>query len=130
MFRLKNERVWRVFTYLWTIVFMIFVVANFFTQGRYEYLVPPLSAIYTGILGLYVGTKEFDRWYDKYEGRHPGEMFVLIWTFIMLILFGFSLAGGSAYKISSEVVAVYIVVLSIFALTQKSKRLYQRKRVK
>ena len=34
----------------------------------------------------------------------------------------------NGYRISTEIVATYIMVLSVFALTQKSKRLYERKK--
>jgi hypothetical protein len=43
---------------------------------------------------------------------------------------GLSFILGKDYKISSEAVADYIMVLSVFALTQKSKRLHQEKKVK
>jgi hypothetical protein len=34
---------------------------------------------------------------------------------------------GKGYTVSSETIADYIMVLSIFALTQKSKQLHQKK---
>ncbi|TSC60555.1 MAG: hypothetical protein LiPW15_433 [Parcubacteria group bacterium LiPW_15] len=127
----KDEKIWRVLTNIWTYVFLMFICANFFLHNRFERLIGPMSIIYIGILGLYVGTKEFDRWYDMHaEDRHPGELFVAAWTVIILILMGFTFILGDAYEVSSEAVAAYIMVLSVFALTQKSKALHKRKHQK
>lgn len=106
---------------------MLFLVFNFFQKDIYGFLVAPFSVVYVGILGLYVGTKEFDRWYEMHEGRHPGERFVIAWTILVFALLLLSIIFKESYKIPSEAITDYIVVLSIFALTQKSKRLYQRK---
>jgi len=123
-----DEKIWRILTNFWTLLFMAFLIADFFLQGRYEFLTAPLSVIYVGILGLYVGTKEFDRWYERHEGRHPGELFVAFWTIVIFVLLVLSLLLGGGYRLSSEAVAVYIMVLSVFAITQKSKSLYKIKK--
>ncbi len=68
-----DEQLWSTLCTLWTVVFMIFVVANFFLFNRYEPLILPLSAVYAGVLTLYAGTKEFDRWYDIHDSRHPAS---------------------------------------------------------
>ena len=124
----KDEKIWRDLTNLWSLFFIAFLLWNFFALDAYEYLIAPFSVVYTAILSLYAGTKEFDRWYDNHDERHPGEWFVLIWTVVIGALIVASFNLGSAYKVSSEAVAVYIMVLSIFALTQKSKRLYEEKK--
>lgn len=126
----QNERIWRLLSGIWTIVFIPFIVFDFFSGGKYEFLIAPMSAVYLGVLGLYVGTKEFERWYERHQGRHPGEWFVIIWTLVMVGLFAasFSLKGG--YQVSPDIIADYIMVLTVFALTQKSKSLYRRKRKK
>ncbi len=124
----KDEKIWRVLTNFWTCLFLLFLGANFFLGNNYEYLIAPMSIVYVGILGLYVGTKEFDRWYEMHEGQHPGELFVLAWTVVIFVLMVVSLASGGERKISPEAIAVYIMVLSVFALTQKSKALYRRKK--
>lgn len=123
----KNEKIWRILTNLWTAAFMFLLIMNFFSTDQYEFLIAPFSIIYTGVLALYVGTKEFDRWYDQHEERHPGEWFVIVWTIVIFGLIGSAFSLGKEYKVSSESVAVYIMVLSVFALTQKSKRLYEEK---
>lgn len=127
----KNEKIWRVLTNLWTVIFMAFLIADFFAKNKYEYLTAPFSVIYVGILGLYVGTKEFDRWYEMHDSRHPGEVFVIAWTVVILGLLGLSVfMNHGGYSVSSEAIADYIMVLSVFALTQKSKTLHDQKRKK
>jgi hypothetical protein len=123
----KDERIWRFLCGLWTLIFMLFVVVDFFSMHRYETLTLPLAALYTGVLTIYVGTKEFDRWYDIHDSRHPGEFFVIGWTILMFVLFGFAIVFPEQYALSSEVVAVYIMVLTVFALTQKSKQLHRQR---
>ncbi len=124
----KDEKIWRVLTNFWTVIFIAFLIMNFFMDNRFDFLIAPASVIYVGILGLYVGTKEFDRWYDLHESRHPGEIFIIAWTIVIfgLIILSAILNGG--HKVSSEAVADYIMVLSVFALTQKSKKMHQRKK--
>lgn len=62
-----------------------------------------------------------------HSSRHPGELFVIFWTIIIFALMGAAFLSGGKYHLSSEAVAVYIMVLSVFALTQKSKSLHERK---
>lgn len=126
----KDERIWRIISTAWTLVFMFFLIVNFFALDKYEGLTAPLSAVYAGILTLYVGTKEFDRWYDFHDGTHPGELFVLGWTLLMLFLGAATFFSDKQYHIAPEVAANYILVLSIFALTQKSKQLHHKHRHK
>lgn len=124
----RDEKVWRFLCWMWTVVFMVFVLVDFFSQNRYELLMLPLSAVYAGILTLYAGTKEFDRWYDMHESRHPGETFVGVWTAIVFFLAAIAFfSGGKTYSLEPEVVANYIMVLSIFAITQKSKQAYRKR---
>jgi len=125
-----NGRIWRALTNLWTLVFMIALTADFFTYGRYGFLMAPFSAIYVAVLGIYVGTKEFERWHENRAGKHPGEIAVIAWTVLVFVLLTTSLFSGARLKLSSEAVAVYIMVLSVFALTQKSKALHRRKKPK
>ncbi|MDP2650917.1 MAG: hypothetical protein Q8P04_02380, partial [bacterium] len=112
----RNERAWRLLSATWTAIFIPFVVADFFFEGKYEFLVAPMSAIYLGVLGLYAGTKEFERWYENHQSRHPGEWFVVIWTVVVLMLFSASFFFNGDYRVSSDIVADYIMVLTVFAL--------------
>ena len=125
----RDEKIWRWVTNLWTIAFVLFLITDFFMKNGYDFLIAPFSVIYVGVLSLYAGTKEFDRWYDFHESRHPGEWFVIGWTIVILGLTICSLVMGKGYVVSPEAVADYIMVLSVFALTQKSKQLHRKKRV-
>jgi len=126
----QNEKIWRILTNFWTFIFIAFLIFDFFQFNKFEYLTVPFSVVYLGVLGLYAGTKEFDRWYEMHEGRQPGELFVILWTAVIFALLGISFFSGGGYKVSSEVLADYIMVLSVFALTQKSKQLHERKKKK
>ncbi|MFQ5676223.1 MAG: hypothetical protein ACE5G1_10030 [bacterium] len=121
----RSEKIWRALADIWTVGYIAYLFANFFSEGMYDFLVVPLSFLYIGILGIYVSTKEFDRWYDLHRGAHPGEWFVALWTIVIFLLFGFSFYLGQEYRLAHESVAVYIAVLSVFAVTQRSKALYR-----
>lgn len=125
-----GERIWRWLANFWTIVFLVFVAINFFLEEQFGFLITPFSVLYIGVLSLYVSTKEFDRWYEMHKSRHPGEAFVIVWTIVVFAMFVFSILGNRDYKIDNEIVAVYIAVLSIFAITQKSKRFHKEKLLK
>ncbi len=128
LFSFKNESAGRTLTNFWTFAFIAFTILDFFMKNGLDFLVAPMSVIYVAILGLYVGTKEFDRWYDLHTSRHPGELFVFFWTVIVFGLLLLSVILQNGYRVSTEIIATYIMVLSVFALTQKSKGLYERKR--
>ncbi|MEK7181018.1 MAG: hypothetical protein AAB738_01620 [Patescibacteria group bacterium] len=130
MSNFEDEKLWRSVTNFWTVIFLVFIVVNFATANRYEYLVGPFAALYIGVLTLYIGTKEFDRWHETHVDRHPGEVFVFAWSLIIFGTLVASLFLGSAYRIPSEIIASYIAVLSIFALTQKSKHVFEEKEKK
>lgn len=119
----KDDRIWRVLSYVWTVAFIVFLAFNFLNKDIYEGFVGPFSIVYIGILGFYVGTKEFSRWCKLHHSRHPGEIFVIAWTVLILAFFILPFFLGPEYKTSSETVTDYIVVLSVFALTQQSKRM-------
>lgn len=121
---------WRYTTNIWTLVFIALVLANFLTAGKYQYLMAPFSVIYGAVLSIFVGTKEFSRWYDiNHKSQHPGELFVILWTIALLFMLIYAWIGGESYKISNEVISVYIMVLTVFAITQSSKTIYRKKRI-
>lgn len=127
----RDERVWRVLANLWTIAFFIFIFINVFTKNSFGSLIMPFSILYTGVLAIYVGTKEFGRWYEVHRGRHPGELYVVGWTVVMFLLLVLPFFLGSNYNMPLDTIAaVYIAVLSLFAFSQKSKGLHMEKRRK
>jgi len=124
-----GDQLLRIFINLWTFLVLPFVVLNFVLEDRLSYLAVPTAVLYTGLLALYVGTKEFDRWYKTHRGRHPGEWFVILWTAVMAALFVASVFLGPAHTIHSELVAVYVAVLSLYAFTHKSKEFHRARQV-
>ncbi|TSC53507.1 MAG: hypothetical protein LiPW39_227 [Parcubacteria group bacterium LiPW_39] len=122
-----SERFWKILANVWTFASMAFFVIDFFRPGHYNYLAGPLSAIYISILGLFAGTKEIERWRGCHFSKYLGEYFVVLWTILLLGFFVASILLRDFYRPSSELVTVYISVLGIFILTQKSKRWYKNR---
>jgi hypothetical protein len=126
----RNEKIWRFLTNFWTLAVLFFLILNFVTHGAYGFVGISFSIVYTAVLGLYAGTKEFDRWYEFHESRHPGEIFIVVWTIVIGGMLGAQFFLGKVYELPQEAIADYIMVLSIFALTQKSKNLHGKRRAK
>ena len=127
MLALLRKKNWGWLTNIWTVLYMAFLLLNFWSQNRYDFLTASLSALYIGVLSLYVGSKEFDRWYTNYNGKRHGELFVVVFTVLLFIMVFGSLIRGDHYILPPDVVAAYIAVLTIFIITQKSKSLHDRK---
>lgn len=122
---LKNEfKFWRYLIDFWTFVFFLFIVLDFCSNNGYRELLNILSVVYISALALYSSNKEFERWYDKYESKHPGEIFVIVWSILIFALFSLSFIFKGAYQIPTSVISSYIAVLTILAVTKKSKEIY------
>lgn len=124
----KDFNFWRQLINFLSILFFAVVVYNFFTRNSCASILSLLSTIYISILAIYVSNKEFERWYDQHKSQHPGEIFVIIWS----VLIFFLVAGGfffqRGYELPGSVISSYVAVLTILAITRKSKALYQRRR--
>lgn len=121
---------WRSIINFWSILFFIIVVIDFFTNNACTEILNVLAVIYIGALAIYVSNKEFERWYDKHESKHPGEIFVVIWSVLVLCLFILDFAFKAEYQMPNSVISSYIAVLTILAVTRKSKELYRVKHAK
>lgn len=125
---IKNDfSFWRYLMNFWTVIFLLFIVFDFSNQNGYSGLLNILAAVYISVLAIYVGNKEFERWYNRHQGQHPGELFVVIWTVIVLGLLVGDILLGDSYVVPGAVVSSYIAVLTILAITRKSKQLYRSK---
>ncbi|MFA7201513.1 MAG: hypothetical protein WC099_00690 [Candidatus Paceibacterota bacterium] len=123
------ENFWRYITNIWTFASILVVLLDFFGNDQYHYLVTPFSVIYGSLLSIFVGTKEFNRWFERNDGgRHPGELFVAVWSALFMGLAIASFWMGSAFTISPDVTSIYIMVLMVFAITQSSKQIHLKKR--
>lgn len=107
---------------------MAFFIIDFLSFGKYNELAGTISAIYISILGLYAGTKEYERWRGRHFSRYLGEFFTLFWTALIIIFILIILLTENNYRLPSEFVTVYISVLGVFALTQQSKNWHKKER--
>lgn len=118
---------WFYLTAFWSIIFIGLVVYDFIKDNALGYFIDYLSFIYIGLLTIYVGNKEFERWYKTHKGRHPGEWFVIIWTIVIFSITIIDIIQDKAYKMPSALISSYIAVLTILAITEKSKEIYRKK---
>jgi len=124
---LKNFVFWKYLTTLWTITYFVFIVFDFFLNNLWSGYLDVLGFVYIGTLAIYVGNKEFERWYHKHMKKHPGETFVIIWTALILILLLATIITKKPYRIPNVVISSYVAVLTILAITEKSKALFRNK---
>jgi uncharacterized membrane protein HdeD (DUF308 family) len=122
-----NPKFWRRLTNFWAIIVYLAVIYDFTTaNGSQEYL-GPLIAIYVAALAIYAGDKEFERWHYNHNEKHPGEIFIIAWTFLIVAITAIDFLFSLPYKMPSEVVSAYIAVLGVLAITKRSKSFYNEK---
>lgn len=124
-----KDSLWRYMTNFWCLVSYIAIIYDFVYDHALGDMLPSILVIYIAFLTIFVGVKEFERWYEIRQTRHPGEWFVIGWTVIIIGIMIAKLILDKPYEMPGEVLSTYIAVLSIMAITQKSKRLKaERKR--
>ena len=98
-------------------------IIDFFSFHRYDIGVSAVAVIYIGVLGLYVTSKEFYRWKgkEKFISKYRGEIYIILWTIIMVIFVISAFITNGLFKIPNEFIATYISTLGIFAISQQSK---------
>jgi hypothetical protein len=122
-------RFWRRLINTWSFLFFALIISDFIHGNAYEEVLNAVASIYIGILAIYVSNKEFERWYDHHEESHPGEIFVVIWSGLIISLLILDFLLGSSYKLPNAAISAYISVLTILVITRKSKEMYSlRKR--
>lgn len=109
----------------WTFIFLGLIITDFIYYNAYENILNAVSIVYIGLLAIYVSNKEFERWYDRHEENHPGEIYVLVWTIIILSLFLLDFIKSGHYRVPNSVISSYLAVLTILVITRKSKELYR-----
>ncbi|MCX8016184.1 MAG: hypothetical protein N2692_02725 [Patescibacteria group bacterium] len=124
---LNTSTFWRYLVYFWNIVFYIIVIADILYSNKYQKALEIAGVIFMAMLSIYAGTKEFERWFSVYKARHPGEVFVVSWTILIVLLIILPYILDNNYKLPDIIVYCYISVLTIFALTRRSRSLYQKK---
>ncbi len=123
----RSPKIWWYLLNLWSLVVYTAVIFNFIRNGAYDQQMDTLLVIYIALLAIYAGDKEFERWHDKHQSRHPGEVFVLIWTVLMIGLAVCQFIFDKPSGLTSDVVAAYIAVLSVLAVTRRSRTLYAKR---
>ena len=119
------ERIWRWLVNFWMIITCAVVVLDFFLFGKYSFLITPLTLIYISLLSVYVTSKEFQRWFLSYQGRHPGEISVVLWTVLMVLMLALNGWLGKEYHISQEVISTYLTIIGIFVISKGSKTIFR-----
>lgn len=121
---------WKFLSTLWGVLYLALALADFFGKNPYEYVLGPLGTVYIASLGIFVGSKEFDRWHERHPGKRRGEIFVVLFSVVMVLFFVVSFATQGEYEVTPDIVATYIAILSVFVISQKSKELYGEKKTK
>lgn len=122
-----SERIWRFLAHMWMAGLIGAGEADFHLNGTLTEVLSVLSIIYVAVLAIYAGTKEFSRWNQLYKSkRHPGEISVFVWTIFMASLLIEKSIFKQGYVIPSVLISTYIAVLTIFALTMRSKSEHER----
>ncbi len=120
----QELNVWRLLTHFWGILSAIFFLLDFFKLLNLSEALTSLTLIYISILSLFTTTKEVQRWKDKsFISNHSGEIFVIIWTGLMLTFISLTAYDPIKYSIPGEFNATYLGILAIFALSRKSRYL-------
>lgn len=126
----NNFSFWRNLTNIWSIALYILFILDFVKDNAFKQELAPLATLYVGTLAVYASDKEFERWHcSNGKGRHPGELFVIIWTVLIFGVLIFDFILSKPYELPPEVTSAYIAILSVLAITQKSKSLYKKKRL-
>ena len=128
--KVLNPTIWRHLTNFWTLVIYALTIWDFFKHNEYSEYMGPVATIYIALLTIYTAEKEFERWHDYHTGRHPGEMYVIVWTILILGLIIPQFIYHTGYKIPDPVFSAYIVVIGILAITKKSKAIYRKRKKK
>ncbi|NCD00657.1 hypothetical protein EOL94_01010 [bacterium] len=124
----NSFKFWKEIINLWTILFIFSIIHDFIGNNSLSDVLGPISAIYIGVLAIYVGNKEFERWYDRHKGKHPGEVFIIIWTILVFTIIVLDIIFKKSYILPSSVVSAYLAVLTMLVITGKSKALYRKKK--
>ena len=127
---LGSFNTWRHMVNFWTFVFFTAIVYDFFNANflAENDVLLGIAGIYGAFLAIYSAEKEFRRWHHMHEGMHPGEVYSIMWTVLVLFIVIASVVLRLPYHMPAEVSASYIAVIGILAITRESKNYYKRKK--
>ncbi|MFA6158719.1 MAG: hypothetical protein WC763_03825 [Candidatus Paceibacterota bacterium] len=120
---------WRGLVNFWTIIFFASIVYDFLNHNILDEsnIILTIAGIYCAALAIYSAEKEFRRWNKVHDSIHPGELYALLWTILIIGIVIAQPLFHIEYKMPAEVSASYIAVISILAITRESKSFYQKK---
>lgn len=120
---------WRGLVNFWTVVFFAAIVYDFLHGNVLDenHVILTVAGIYCASLAIYSAEKEFRRWRKVHQGFHPGELYAILWTILIVGLIAAQALTDIEYKMPPEVSASYIAVISILAITRESKMAYRKK---
>ena len=122
--KVEQNKLLRYLINFWTPVLYILIIADFFMRNGLAIFIGPVCTVYVATLSIFSAEKEFERWHDYNIGRHPGEIYVFIWTLLIATLLVLEVIYHETYTLPESVFATYIVVVGILAITRKSKSNY------
>jgi hypothetical protein len=115
---------WRFLTYTWAILAAMFFALDFFKIIDCSGSLQTIAILYISILGIFTSIKEFHRWKSKkFFSKYRGEIFVVIYTLLILVFIILSTLYPNEYSIRGEFTTTYLAILGIFALSYNSKYL-------
>ena len=118
---------WRWLVNFWGIITAIFFLIHFFDLVDLSEAIKNLAIIYISILTIFTTVKEFDRWKSrKFLSNHNGEIFIIIWTVLIVIFIAASAYDSTKFNFTGEFTATYLSILGIFAISRKSRSLKRR----
>lgn len=128
MRKIKQELfTWRWLANFWGIIAVIFFIVHFFKIVDLTEAIKHLAIIYISILSIFTTVKEFDRWKSpKFLSNHNGEIFVILWTVLMIVFIAMSSYDSIRFNFTGEFTATYLSVLGIYAISRKSRSLKRR----
>ena len=115
---------WKILSNIWGSIAAICFLLTFFNVYDLSHLLANVTIIYVSILSIFTGLKELSRWKNKqFLSRYHGEVFIILWTVLMLLFILLSAYNENGYQMSTEFTATYLSVLGIFAISRQSKNL-------
>ncbi|OGY43370.1 MAG: hypothetical protein A2729_04305 [Candidatus Buchananbacteria bacterium RIFCSPHIGHO2_01_FULL_39_14] len=113
---------------LWTILTIAIFAADFFSGNKFDSSASAIGIIYLAILSIYASEKEYTRWKNHFISKYLGESFVIVWTIVMAIFAVIAPLSAGQFKIPAEFAIIYTSVIGVYAITQHSKVLHDKRR--
>lgn len=123
----NNLSFWWYITNFWTLIVFWAMICDFIADNAFRNYLGVFLAIYIALLAIYASNKEFERWRHLHTSCHPGEVYVIAWTVLIVLICISDIFTNKAYEMPESVISSYIAILTILAITMKSRRIYERR---